>query len=203
MSRISQIAVPLLQALASGRLDQVRQLVFGQVALSNHQAAVSSASDGSSLLITQRNDHALSLVQNELALNKQGSFTTTVALLYGCNHCPDLHSKLVDTGFQAIKTEWRTAWSVKIQQPYGAAFGDPGTRSLGVFLVLFLPLFLVVGGADWIGTLRDVAHAADASDLASAAWLTLFYLVRHTLLYVGLSKLILDGESRSGFTDRS
>lgn len=210
MSRVSRIALPLLQALTAGRLDQVRQLVFGQVALAGHQAAVSAtASDrgDTSLLIAQRNDRALFCVEHELLNvdmqnnNKQGP-TTTVALLYGCNHCPDLHSKLIDTGFQAVGTEWRTAWSVKLQQPQGAADGDPGTRSLGIFFALFLPLFLVLGGTDWIGTLRDIGQAADASEPASVAGLTLFYLARHALLYVGLSKLVLDGESLNGYSDR-
>ena len=60
--------------------------------------------------------------------------------------------------------------------------------SLGLGATLLF-LYLALGGADWIGTLRDVGTAiGDGDALALAA----FYLAHHVLLYVGLSKWVLD-----------
>jgi hypothetical protein len=223
-SRISPITVPMIQAIVLGRFRQVRKLVFGQTALTGHHSAVAAArSDVSnhdksenSLLITQRNDHALQQVFAELerlsSRDETKHTNVTMALLYGCNHCPDLHKKLMGHGFHPIEssTPWRTAWSVDL--PNTATHGqlpsrpittnwDDGastTRSVGVFLAVLVPLYFVVGGMDWIETINGcIVAMEDGSDIVSVAATALLYLLRHVSLYVGLSKLILDGESSS------
>lgn len=194
-ARFSQMAWPLMRALMAGRLDQLKQLVFGQVVLAGHVAAAASvAEDDNSLLIAQRNDHALCLLQDELERKEQQQIGTVIALLYGCNHCPDLHSKLVDIGFQAVQTEWRTAWSVKLPIPDGVNNDSIGTQNMTnlVGFGFMVGSFLAVSGADWVSTLQDIAQAAKRADTASVVGLVFFYLVRHALLYVGLSKVILE-----------
>jgi len=213
---LSRVALPVLQALTAGRLDQVRQLVFGQVIVSGHHSMNSDGSetDDDSLLIAQRNDHALALLLDELARGGTSDLQQQrVALLYGCNHCPDLHAKLCQSGFAPIKQEWRTAWSVQLQQPTMTLSSSStetttttnksnrssvtnATSSLG-FGVALLFLYLGVGGADWIATWKDVGTAIESNVRDEAAALALFYLLRHVLLYVGLSKLVLDFGSNS------
>jgi hypothetical protein len=204
MSRVSRLAAPLLQALSRGRLDQMRQLVFGQMILAGHQAAVLAAADGAgarddTLLIVQRNHHALAMVEKELALPTIAANTLVgsknVALLFGCNHCPDLHARLIASGFEAAGTSWRTAWTVNV----GPGQGHTGTAGIGLWFVTILSVFLLVSGADWIGTLQEIGRAAQESDFGSAMAIALSYLFRHVLLYVGLSKLVLDGEVCSRF----
>lgn len=217
---LSRVALPVLQALAAGRLDQVRQLVFGQVIVSGHHSMNSDGNDtdGDSLLIAQRNDHALALLQDQLArggteATHVGQQQQRVALLYGCNHCPDLHAKLCQSGFAPIKQEWRTAWSVQLQQPavsLSSLFTETTTNesnknslanannSLGLGAGLLL-LYLAVGGADWISAWKDVGTAIESNVRDEASVLALFYLAKHVLLYVGLSKLVLDfGSNGSG-----
>jgi len=194
----SQVGWPVVAALAAGRLDQVRQLVFGQVILSGHHSIVTTASSGDeSLMIAQRNDHALELLQDQLD-RRSNEQEQRIALLYGCNHCPDLHSKLQERGFEPIKTEWRSAWSVELQQQHqpSTAGSSPSTnstnRSLGLFFAVLLPLYLLLGGTDWIATLKDFSTALDQTDYLAAVGVLAFYLARHVLFYVGLSKLVLD-----------
>jgi hypothetical protein len=178
---------PLVQALTSGRFDLIRQLTFGQAVVAGAAAQQVREKNNDDLLVTQRNDHALQVLKEQLGKKQQN-----VALLYGCNHCPDLHVKLQAEGFAPLKTEWRTAWSVALSNQ-GAAT-DQTTRTALVSLFVLLPLYFVVGGMDWISTLRDVAEAADTTDFVTAAADASLYLVRHVLLYVGLSRFLIDWE---------
>jgi len=182
LNSISQIGMPILNLLATGRWNQARQLVFGQVVLSasrqqEHNSA--SSTPNWNLLVTQRNNHALQVLNETLKENKD------IALLYGCSHCIDLHDKLVQQDFQVVQTEWRTAWSVAvpIQSSTTTRLWTPA---------LLLLLYFGIGGMDWIATLQDVAQAADQHDTITITVDALLYLMRHVLFYVGLSKFVLD-----------
>jgi hypothetical protein len=195
-SRLSPILLPMLQAALSGRWQHVRQLVFGQVAVAGHVSTASKEEDDKqSLLITQRNDHALQHVFAELKTRPQ----QTIALLYGCHHCPDLHRKLELAGFHETQSQWRTAWSVPSHSAPVTKFHGTTTGSIfGYVLLLVLPLYFLIGGLDWIETILDVVRALEEGDGmadASATSAVLLYLLRHVFLYVGLSKLALDGKT--------
>jgi len=111
--------------------------------------------------------------------------------LYGCSHCPDLHTKLESLGFEATKTEWRTAWSVPIVVDV-----DNKTPNI-ISILLLLSLYFFVSGMDWIDTLRDIGNAINDKDALIVVINTLLYLGRHVLLYVSLSKFVLEwGGSR-------
>ena len=185
-SRFSPIGLALLNVLAAGKLNCFRKLVFGQVVVAGHNAAASldTAGTTSSLLIGKRNDHALGVLEQTLGRNRNKD---NVALLYGCNHCPDIHSKLKAEGFVHAGTEWRTAWSVALDEPL-----EESNKGIRLFFALLLPVYFVVGGSDWTSTMRDLAEAADAADFVSFFLLGALYMVRHVLLYVCLSKLVLD-----------
>jgi hypothetical protein len=67
-----------------------------------------------------------------------------------------------------------------------------------ISLLVALPFYFVIGGVDWIATLQDVAQSLEHTDSLEAIVDTLLYLVRHVLLYVGLSKFVLDWDGSGG-----
>lgn len=69
------------------------------------------------------------------------------------------------------------------------ATSDPS--SIGVGLVL-VPLYLLIGGMDWLATIRDISISLDEGSLLDASAIGLFYLVRHVALYLGLAKFVVD-----------
>jgi hypothetical protein len=239
LAGVSRVSLFIAQSLVTGRLDKVRQLVFGQVVLVANQQQQQQEGNQSrninsnkgnqdwSLLVTQRNDRALEVLDQTLdSESLQGS--TRIALLYGCSHCPDLHQGILQRGFTPVKREWRTAWSV----PFGssetakttttvatesidsssaattwngietaalAATSSAGVTQIQVIsLLVALPIYFVIGGVDWIATLQDVAQSLEHRDSLEAIVDTLLYLVRHVLLYVGLSKFVLDWDGSGG-----
>lgn len=188
---ISQVALPVLQCLLTGNIQEARQLVFGQMI-----AGGQSGSDKETLLVGKRNDHALQVLQT--SLDRDGCHS--MALLYGGLHCQDLHRKLLGMGFAPTKTQWRTAWSV-IVPSFGTGSGKSGRlesfasssspEAVAVGLVV-LPMYLLVGGLDWIGTLHDLAAAVDAGHFVDASLDVTLYLVRHVMLYLGLTKFVVE-----------
>jgi hypothetical protein len=217
---LSPISWPLLQALGRGRLDQVRRLIFGQVVLMGATQSSSSSRKSSgatadwTLLIQQRNNHAMQVLRETLRNdddnNKDDDDDNTKVLLYGCSHCTDLHDQIVQEGFLPVKKEWRTAWSVPVimgttttdktattttpitgTSPAAVLSYITSNSSLIVIGIL-VPAYFVIGGLDWIATLQDMAQSADQADGLGLTADALLYLVRHVLLYLGLSKFVLD-----------
>ena len=172
---LSSVALPMVQSLLTGRLDHVRRLVFGQVVLSGTLSTQHSSSS-SLLLIEQRNDRALQVLQQHLSSSSSWPPPQTIALLYGCSHCPDLHQKLQTAGFVAVQSTWRTAWSVPYHKTSNNNSNDTALLASTVAV-----MYLWVGGLDWISTWQHFSPE-----------LGLGYLLRHVLLYVGLSRLFLD-----------
>ncbi|KAL7569117.1 hypothetical protein ACA910_016950 [Epithemia clementina (nom. ined.)] len=190
---LSQITVPVLQAVIAARFDQVKKLMFGQVVITSNQ--IVKGGKRYNLLIQQRNQRALDVletIQKSHLQDSDNSGTCTLALLYGCSHCPDLHKRLIqDYGYRPIKTEWRTAWKIQPQRQKQETGKDADDSTTIGLVVLFL-MYFAVGGFDWIATVGDMAREDSAIDMIVAAAL---YLARHLLLYVGLSKLLLDWET--------
>lgn len=173
--QISPIAQAVLQSLASGQWLVMRQLLFGQVLLGGHKT--SRATCGAS--IDGRNDRALQAV--DAAFEKLD--TREVCLLYGCNHCPDLHRKLQAKGFSHQSTQWRTVWSISKDDIASNA------TNWKVFIAAGIVCYLGIDGADWIGTIQEIFSP---SDIVSSGLATLLYLLRHVGLYLGMSKFLLD-----------
>jgi hypothetical protein len=200
---ISKVSLWIVQSLVTGRFDKVRQLVFGQVVLVANQSAAAQGkvpSQDWSLLVTERNNHALQVLDETLADDQNSSDCFRLALLYGCSHCPDLHSRLVHRGFVPVCTEYRTAWSVPFafSNGVGSRMGTTDTKggqevtTMQIASILVaLPIYFTLGGLDWIGTLQNIVGDAETNSVTAAVD-TLLYLFRHVLLYVGLSKFFLD-----------
>ena len=188
---LSQIVIPLLHAAASGRFDQLRQLVFGQVVIATNQ--VSQSGKKYNLLIKKRNEKALSVLDTVRNQSNRGDSTScsNLAILYGCSHCPDLHLKLVqEYGFRPIKTEWRTAWTIW-PQSLRQSGSDTENIATTVGLLVSLSLYLGIGGVDWVATVGAIVQSDSALDVCVTS---ILYLVRHVLLFVGISKFLLDWE---------
>jgi len=144
------------------------------------------------------------------------------ALLYGAMHCQDLQSRLQTMGYSVSNVEWRTAWSVSVptfgtddrasslpntavsdsdRRVGGSSWGNFALTSdpndIGVGLVL-VPLYLIIGGLDWLGTVQDIAYSLDGGAYLDGSAIAMFYLMRHLAMYLGLSKFVVewDGEVR-------
>ncbi|MGK3752596.1 MAG: hypothetical protein ACI8RD_004900 [Bacillariaceae sp.] len=198
-SALSQLALPILTSLVKFDFPQMRKFLFGQVLISSKKSTNSERGNNSSsawsLLVIKRNDHALDILRRKL----EEEDISSVALLYGSSHCPDLHNKIISMGFKPTKTIWRTAWSAqestgnndKQQQQQGVLQGvqTPMVPALGAFLIFYL----LVGGFDWVGMVDSVSSLLlDDGNYLEATFEVIFYLCRHVLLYLTMSKSLVD-----------
>lgn len=237
---INKVTTPILQSLITGSIKELRQLIFGEVLVAGQQEQ--QQQPGFSLLITKRNDFALNVVQsfldskNNKTNNREASSSSATsrnsksALLYGCSHCPDLQSKLIQNhGFIPIKKEWRTAWSINVpstislssstssvsekmnnndnsnsnhknnnniqessQKPVAATPAAFSVETIIAAVLVVVPVYLAIGGADYIGNLDDIVLSLEHNNILEAMGIFILYIARHVGLYVGLSKFILD-----------
>jgi len=198
-SALSEVALPILTSLVKFDINQMRRFLFGQVILSSKNSGSNGGgrddiSSSWSLLVIDRNDHALNVLRRKLEEKNANS----VALLYGSSHCPDLHNKLVAMGFQQTKTAWRTAWSVQeststvtTTTTTTTVNGNDQTQGLPA-LGAFLVFYLIVGALDWVGLVGNTSSLLFGSDYLDASVEIGLYIVRHVLLYLGLSKFLID-----------
>ncbi|KAG7340403.1 hypothetical protein IV203_023946 [Nitzschia inconspicua] len=211
---LSKVALPILTSFLQFDIPQMRRFLFGQVLISSKQSnsspsESSSSSSTWSLLVTERNDHALQVLEQTL----EQPNTNSVALLYGSSHCPDLHQKLVQSGFSPTVSTWRTAWSVHGAKIHNSNNNNSSSSSSSDIagheynsiinkstatltalpaLIALLAFYLVIGALDWVGVLGDVSLALEKSNFVDAGVESTLYLARHVLLYLGLSKFLVD-----------
>ena len=172
----------LLQALSAARLDVIQRLAFGQILLTGSRPSAINHNDAAqSLLILGRNQQALKVFDQTL----QENTTDTIALLYGSSHCPDLSQSLLQRGFLPKATDWRTAWTVELEEPAAPVWLTPATWLVPV------TLYLAVSGADWLASWNAVI-GAPSQDLGEVALVAGAYFVRHVIMYLGISKVVLD-----------
>lgn len=183
----------LLQAVWSARLDVVQRLAFGQVLLTGSRPT-QPRRDGDgvvaqSLLIRGRNQRALHVLDQ--TLQEHDNDPQTVSLLYGSSHCADLSQSLRQRGFVPQSTSWRTAWSVQLDDTPSAA---------APWWLVPATLYLAASGADWLATWHAIVVESGSSqeDPGQVALLAAAYGVRHVLLYLGLSKVVLDWQPTGG-----
>lgn len=214
-SRTSDIAVPVLLSLITGRWGTARRLVFGQVLVGG-----ASEGDGSKngVLIEKRNERAIDVLKRVHEQNGKDK----VALLYGASHCQDLTRKLMQEGYAPVKKEWRTAFRAtppdlgdfyldvqdwkRLQRQQASSAVDVSSwtlqsvdastlESVAVSLVV-LPLYLLLGGFDWVATISEFVGAVDSGSYVDAIAAAMIYLVRHVALYIAISKFVVDWGGR-------
>lgn len=204
-ARISPLTLPLLESLLQGRWNTIRQLVFGQVMTSRH--SIGGLDDGDDFLIFQRNERAIQILEETLAGCDEEDTATRIALLYGCSHCPDLSKKLTQLGFVPTQTTWRTAWKIDVGSNSKNVSGEYNkdriiSPEIRIAMGLLLPMYLVVGGLDWMATWHELVDALAGTSsggmatvptvLLQSIGVVSLYLIRHVFEYVMLSKFLLD-----------
>lgn len=240
---ISPLTLPLLEALSMGQFQRARQILFGQMVLAGHATYVNRATnecnrdgwfgndnhtnpdpipvedDEDDILIRQRNQHALHVLSTSWgrfnSMVESPDVSPKVALLYGCNHCPDLHVRLMQQGFEPFQVRWRTAFSVPSHQST-AMTSMPGPSSTSVpiltpssfltsfrddtsfvtpAILLIVVSYLSIMGWDWIDSWRSLILTESITD----RWIVVTaYLIRHIFLYIGVTRIVwLDWQSSS------
>lgn len=187
-SGLSDVAWPILSSMAKFDIQSIRRFLFGQVLVTANNINRAADQDQAwSLLVTKRNDRAMDVLRS--TLKSESNYQVRSALLYGSSHCPDLHRKLVADGFMPTKTTWRTAWSVQEQ--------SSNVTTILPILTLLLVGYLSIGALDWVGMLSEVSKVWEVEQdyYLDAGVAAIFYLVRHVLLYLGLSKFLVDWTS--------
>lgn len=140
------------------------------------------------------------------------------ALLYGAMHCQDLQSRMEKMGFVLRKVEWRKAWSVNVptfgmgennlalvgknnNSPRSNSImsdfvssNSPSDIAIGIVIV---PIYLLIGGLDWLVTVNEIAQSLDQSLWTDSIVTAILYVIRHLALYLALAKFVVewDGES--------
>ncbi len=216
---ISPIFIPVMEALLTGNLVEARQLVFAQLIVSGQTSGGRDA-----LLVKKRNDVAMRKFIKCVDQDGASSSSSRNAILYGAMHCQDLQKRFEKLGYTVINTEWRTAWSTSVptfgstensdvtfslsvpsstsnkddasRRSWGNfAFSASDQNDIAIGLVL-VPLYLLIGGFDWIQTVKDIAQSLDQGAIVDCFAIAAFYLMRHLVMYLGLSKFVVewDGE---------
>jgi len=229
---ISPIAAPVLLSLLTGNWGTARRLVFGQVLVSGQSNADTSKNcvlidkRNERALDVMRACLSSSSATTTATMREETNAEKRIALLYGASHCRDLHRRLVlEEGMTPIRTEWRTAFrataprwgdfmtttdddrNVKLTRDI-APTSLPSSMivsnldSVAVGLVV-LPMYLLVGGLDWVSTIGDMGNAFEGGAYLDGLAAALLYLVRHVALYVDISKFVVDWGGNDGvFDDR-
>lgn len=202
-STLSPIILPLIQSLLNGRIQDFRKLLFGQAIISSNTVINDNEANNNKawdFIVTQRNNKALQVLQNEINHMNNIDKDNKIIMLYGCNHCSDLHEKLVRQGYYPIQTTWRTASSIHLNNDnYQVNNNKNNWIVIGSLLVV---LYLLIGALDWIGIVQNIVTYVSAvtttptnnneSILLEVCTDMISYVIRHVLLYIGLSRFLLD-----------
>jgi hypothetical protein len=74
-------------------------------------------------------------------------------------------------------------------------------ESVAVGLVV-LPLYMLVGGFDWVSTIGDAENSLRGGMYLDGIAAVLLYLMRHVAMYVGIAKFVVDwGRNGDGIFD--
>lgn len=214
---ISPIFLPSMQSLLTGNILNARKLIFAQVVVSGQTAGGQDLN-----LVRRRNSVALETLLKTIENTHssrtlgdgEGGESNNNAVLYGAMHCQDLQSRLEKMGYSLRKVEWRKAWSVNVpnfgtgdmSQKRGrqsarnsvmSDFVSANNLSDIAFGLVIVPVYLLIGGLDWLATVKDIATSVDGSLWTEAGATVVFYVIRHLALYLALAKFVVewDGES--------
>jgi hypothetical protein len=94
----------LLRAMLSGSSNGVKLEIVHTLGRGDDQIA---AFAGESVIITDRNQRCVDVIQKQLAAGHQH-----LGVFYGAAHFPDLEKRLLALGFKRTHQEWLTAWDI-------------------------------------------------------------------------------------------
>lgn len=98
----------LLSAMLSGKSNLVKLEIVHTLGQGDDQIA---AFAGESVIITDRNQRCIDVMNRELAAGKR-----KLGVFYGAAHFPDMEKRLLDAGFKRTGQEWLTAWDIPKEQ---------------------------------------------------------------------------------------
>ncbi len=103
----------LIAALLSGKSNLVKLEIVHTLGQGDDQIA---AIAGESVIISDRNQRCLDVMDRELAAGRKN-----LGIFYGAAHFPDMEKRLVGMGFKRVNQEWLTAWDIpKVEAKPGA-----------------------------------------------------------------------------------
>ena len=104
--------VKLLKALLSGNSNLLKLEIVHTLGRGDDQIA---AFAGESVIISDRNERCLEVMQRELAAGH-----SNLGIFYGAAHFPDMEKRLLDLGFKRTNQEWLTAWNIPkaVEKPF-------------------------------------------------------------------------------------
>lgn len=97
-------AAKLLAAMISGKPNLVKLEIVHTLGQGDDQIA---AFAGESVIISDRNQRCVEVVNREIAAGKK-----KLGVFYGAAHFPDMEKRLEKGGFKRVKQEWLTAWDI-------------------------------------------------------------------------------------------
>jgi hypothetical protein len=98
----------MLSALSADRVYRIRRIAAVQLAKAGEGDAFAAA-DGSSTIITERNQKCLYVMHRELKDGRR-----KIGIFYGAGHFKDMEERMVtDYGFQRQKEDWIVAWHLR------------------------------------------------------------------------------------------
>jgi hypothetical protein len=103
----------LLKAMLSGNSNLMKLEIVHTLGRGDDQIA---AFAGESVIISDRNDRCLQVMNRELAAGRK-----KLGIFYGAAHFPDMEKRLLDLGFKRTDREWLTAWDIPKAPPKPAA----------------------------------------------------------------------------------
>lgn len=103
----------LLRAMLSGNSDLMKLEIVHTLGRGDDQIA---AFAGESVIISDRNERCLHVMNRELAAGRRN-----LGIFYGAAHFPDMEKRLLELGFKRTDREWLTAWDIPKAAPKPAA----------------------------------------------------------------------------------
>ena len=94
---------------ARDRQRAFKRVLAGQLSEQTDLLKSLAGNDGSSTLITVRNQRALEVLREQLDVGERD-----IAIFYGAGHMPDFEARLVEEfGMRKVSTEWIEAWDLR------------------------------------------------------------------------------------------
>jgi len=209
--------VAVLSCLGRGDWRAVKQVLLAQ------ELSAEQADDGhGEALIGARNAYCVEELTkwlNSQSLGLGGAAEGSevkpkkVAVLFGGLHCRDLEVRLgASFGAKRIaqgEPQWRSAWVIEeghnVQGPDSTHVhalhpaASSTSKSLLPLVATAVPLYFLVGALDWLTELRTLV---DGGILGAEPWPEVvlelvLYVVRHSVLLIGFSKIAVDWDTRT------
>lgn len=99
----------LLRAMLSGNSNLMKLEIVHTLGRGDDQI---SAFAGESVIISDRNERCLEVMNRELAAGRKN-----LGIFYGAAHFPDMEKRLLELGFKRTDREWLTAWNIPKAAP--------------------------------------------------------------------------------------